>query len=71
MAKLAGVAGVSIGVVRDLEQGRTTVLRNRSAGALAVALGLDPGAAGEFARVARGLPPDLQARIDGLGLANE
>ena len=59
--ELARAAGISIGVVRDLEQGRTRVLRNRSAEALALALGLDSGVAGEFTRVARGLPPDLRA----------
>jgi DNA-binding SARP family transcriptional activator/DNA-binding XRE family transcriptional regulator len=59
--QLAEAARISIGVVRDLEQGRTRMLRNRSAEALALALGLAPGAAGEFARMARGLPPDLRA----------
>jgi len=58
--ELARSAGISIGVVRDLEQGRSKVLRSRSAGALTLALDLDSGAAAQFARVARGLPPDLR-----------
>ena len=48
--ELAGLAGVGLGTVRDLEQGRTHWLAGPSARKLAAALGLDPadpgGAAG-------------------------
>jgi len=52
--QLAEAAGVSIGVVRDIEQGRTARLRARSAGRLSSVLGLDATAAGELARLAGG-----------------
>ena len=54
--QLADAAGVSVGVVRDLEQGRTGRLAARSVAALAAVLGLDVGRAGEFASAARGGP---------------
>jgi DNA-binding SARP family transcriptional activator/tetratricopeptide (TPR) repeat protein len=54
--QLAGAAGVSVGVVRDLEQGRTGRLAARSVAALAAALGLDASRAREFAFAARGKP---------------
>src|SRR5215831_11849946 len=53
---LAAVAGVSVGVVRDLEQGRTGRLAAGSVEALVAALGLDTGRAGEFASAAGGTP---------------
>jgi DNA-binding XRE family transcriptional regulator len=52
--QLAGAAGLSIGVVRDLEQGRTSRLQARSADALARALSLGGRPAGEFVRAVRG-----------------
>jgi DNA-binding SARP family transcriptional activator len=52
--QLARTAGVSIGVVRDLEQGRTTRLRTGSADALIRAFGLDDGQAREFASTVLG-----------------
>jgi DNA-binding SARP family transcriptional activator len=54
--QLAGAGGVSVGVVRDLEQGRTGRLAARSVAALAAALGLDADRAREFAVAARGTP---------------
>jgi DNA-binding SARP family transcriptional activator/tetratricopeptide (TPR) repeat protein/transcriptional regulator with XRE-family HTH domain len=50
--RLADLAQVSIGVVRDLEQRRTSRLRAQSIGRLAKALVLDQGRALEFARAA-------------------
>ena len=52
--QLARTAGVSIGVVRDLEQGRTTRLRAGSADALIRAFGFDDGQAREFASTVLG-----------------
>lgn len=52
--QLARTAGVSIGVVRDLEQGRTTRLRTGSADALIRAFGFDDGQAREFASTVLG-----------------
>jgi DNA-binding SARP family transcriptional activator len=54
--ELADAADVSIGVVRDLEQGRTGRLAARSAQALAVALGLNADCAMEFTQAACGKP---------------
>ena len=51
--RLADLAHVSIGVVRDLEQGRSSRLRAESVRRLADALVLDQGRALEFARAAR------------------
>jgi DNA-binding SARP family transcriptional activator len=51
--RLAELAQVSIGVVRDLEQGHTSRLRVESVRRLANALVLDQGRALEFARAAR------------------
>ncbi|HET9893436.1 MAG TPA: BTAD domain-containing putative transcriptional regulator [Streptosporangiaceae bacterium] len=50
--ELAELAQVSIGVVRDLEQCRTTRLRAESIRRLGGALGLDEGRAREFGRAA-------------------
>jgi DNA-binding SARP family transcriptional activator/tetratricopeptide (TPR) repeat protein len=50
--QLAGVAGVSVGVVRDLEQRRTARPHAESVQRLAVALGLDRRQAAELAQVA-------------------
>jgi DNA-binding SARP family transcriptional activator/tetratricopeptide (TPR) repeat protein len=50
--RLAELAAVSVGVVRDLEQGHTSRLRAESVRRLAVALALDRGRALEFARAA-------------------
>ena len=47
--QLADAAGISIGVVRDLEQGITARLRRKSADALIRALGLDARNTREFA----------------------
>jgi DNA-binding SARP family transcriptional activator/Tfp pilus assembly protein PilF len=58
--QLADAAGVSVGVVRDVEQGRTMSLQAGSARRLAVALGLDRRQAGELSRAARG-PASLSA----------
>src|ERR1700720_1397849 len=52
--QLARTAGISIGVVRDLEQGRTTRLRTGSADALTRAFGFDDGQAREFSSTVRG-----------------
>jgi DNA-binding SARP family transcriptional activator/DNA-binding XRE family transcriptional regulator len=52
--RLAELAQVSIGVVRDLEQRRSSRLRAESVRRLADALGLDQGSALEFARAAGG-----------------
>jgi tetratricopeptide (TPR) repeat protein len=52
--QLADVAGVSIGVVRDLEQGRTAHLQPASASRLASALRLDRHQAAELFRRPRG-----------------
>jgi RNA polymerase sigma factor (sigma-70 family) len=51
--QLAESAGMSIGVVRDLEQRRTSRLQARSAESLVRALGLDPCQASALARAAR------------------
>ena len=51
--QLASAAGLSIGVIRDLEQGRTSRLQARSADALARALSLRGRPAGEFVRTVR------------------
>ncbi len=51
--RLAELAHVSIGVVRDLEQRRTSRLRAESVRRLADAMVLDQGRAREFARAAR------------------
>jgi DNA-binding SARP family transcriptional activator/tetratricopeptide (TPR) repeat protein len=50
--RLAELAQVSVGVVRDLEQGHTSRLRTESVRRLADALVLDPGPALEFADAA-------------------
>jgi DNA-binding SARP family transcriptional activator/transcriptional regulator with XRE-family HTH domain len=52
--QLAEAAGVSIGVVRDLEQGRTASLQARSADAIIGALGLSGRRSWEFAVAMRG-----------------
>jgi DNA-binding SARP family transcriptional activator len=54
--RLAELAQVSIGVVRDLEQGHTSRLRTESVRRLADALVLDPGCALEFADAAGDTP---------------
>lgn len=54
--QLAEAAGISIGVIRDLEQGRTGRLGTGSLRALVWALGLSADRAGEFAFAARGRP---------------
>ena len=54
---LAGMAGISIGVVRDLEQGRTLRLHERSITALVRAFGLAGQREEEFVRALRGSPP--------------
>jgi DNA-binding SARP family transcriptional activator len=62
--RLAELAQVSIGVVRDLEQRRTSRLRAESARRLADALALDQGRAREFVRAASSPaaePPDTGA----------
>src|ERR1700729_2676267 len=41
--QLASVAGVSVGVIRDLEQGRTERPRRQSVARIAAALGIAPG----------------------------
>jgi DNA-binding SARP family transcriptional activator/tetratricopeptide (TPR) repeat protein len=51
--QLADSAGVSIGVIRDLEQHRTTHLQSRSVESLIRALGLDQWQASTLARAAR------------------
>ena len=56
--RLAEAAQVSIGVVRDLEQCRTSRLRPESVRRLADALTLNQGPALEFARAARNMPPE-------------
>jgi DNA-binding SARP family transcriptional activator len=48
---LAGAAEVALGVLRDLEQGRTEQPRWGSVEALVVALGLDPGQRAQLMRV--------------------
>ena len=60
--QLADSAGVSIGVIRDLEQRRTARLHAESVRRLAEALDLDELQATEFARAARGRTP--QVRVD-------
>jgi DNA-binding SARP family transcriptional activator len=52
--QLAEVAGVSVGVVRDLEQGRTACLRGESVRRLASALRLDRQQARELSLATRG-----------------
>lgn len=52
--ELADRAGLSLGSVRDLEQGRTRRPLPRSVAALATALGLSPAQAGELERAAAG-----------------
>ncbi|HEY3906974.1 MAG TPA: BTAD domain-containing putative transcriptional regulator [Streptosporangiaceae bacterium] len=52
--QLADSAGVSIGVIRDLEQRRTARLHDESVQRLVDALDLDEQRASEFARAARG-----------------
>jgi DNA-binding SARP family transcriptional activator len=52
--QLADSAGVSIGVIRDLEQRRTARLHHESVQRLVDALDLDESRASEFARAARG-----------------
>ena len=52
--QLADSAGVSIGVIRDLEQRRTARLHRESVQRLVDALDLDEPRASEFARAARG-----------------
>ena len=56
--QLADSAQVSIGVVRDLEQRRTTRPHAESVRRLAEALGLDTEQGGRFTRAARGEPGD-------------
>lgn len=68
---LAETAGVSIGVVRDLEQGRTSRLQERSIVMLARALGLPGPKEEEFVRTLRGARPCRQpfrASANGSGL---
>ena len=66
-ATLASAARVSIGVVRDLEQGRTTRLHAESARRLAQALGLDHGQTAKLAGPAGvssgSAAPGRQARL--------
>jgi DNA-binding SARP family transcriptional activator/tetratricopeptide (TPR) repeat protein/transcriptional regulator with XRE-family HTH domain len=62
--RLAELAQVSIGVVRDLEQGRTSRLRAGSARRLAGALSLDQGRALEFVRAARPRCNPASDRLD-------
>jgi DNA-binding SARP family transcriptional activator len=52
--ELAGRAAISVGAVRDLEQGRTRRPRPGSLAALAAALGLSPAQAGELRRASTG-----------------
>jgi transcriptional regulator with XRE-family HTH domain len=52
--QLADAAGISIGVIRDLERGRTARIRTASADALIGALGLDGHRAREFAAAVLG-----------------
>lgn len=52
--ELAGRAGLSLGSIRDLEQGRTRRPLPGSLAALAMALGLNPAQAGELERAAAG-----------------
>ena len=60
---LARKAGISVGVVRDLEQGVTTRLQAKSADRLATVLGLAPGdLAGPTSAAGASHP---QARADG------
>src|SRR5215472_895797 len=54
--ELAGRAGISVGAVRDLEQGRTRRPRPGSLAALASALGLSPAQADELRRAGTGGP---------------
>src|SRR5258706_16418280 len=53
--ELAGLAGVGLGTVRDVEQGRRS--RSRSAALLAGVLGLDVAGAREGARESAGARP--------------
>ncbi|MGH3201377.1 MAG: BTAD domain-containing putative transcriptional regulator [Streptosporangiaceae bacterium] len=53
-SQLAAAAGVSIGVIRDLEQGRSARLQARSAFGIVSVLGLDARGAGEFLSAAGG-----------------
>jgi DNA-binding SARP family transcriptional activator len=52
--ELAGLSGVSLAAIRDLEQGRRHRPRAGSLAALAGALGLEPAQAAELARLAGG-----------------
>jgi DNA-binding SARP family transcriptional activator/DNA-binding XRE family transcriptional regulator len=64
--ELADLAGVSVGMIRDLEQGRIARPRASSAAALARALGLDAERAGELtSAVPRRRPDNLQLSILG------
>ncbi len=65
--RLAELAGVSIGVVRDLEQRRTSHLHAESVRRLADALVLDQGRALEFARAARTYHKNPAAERSGTG----
>jgi DNA-binding SARP family transcriptional activator/tetratricopeptide (TPR) repeat protein len=66
--RLADLAQVSVGVVRDLEQCRTSRLRAESIRRLADALGLDQGSALEFARAAGNLAAERPDTSLGHGL---
>ncbi len=66
--QLAELAQVSIGVVRDLEQGHTSRLRTESVRRLASALVLEPGRALEFARAAEKTAAEGPGQDAGRGL---
>jgi DNA-binding SARP family transcriptional activator len=66
--RLADLAQVSIGVVRDLEQRRTSRLRAESVRRLADALILDQGHAREFARAASNAAAERPGTSTGTGL---
>jgi DNA-binding SARP family transcriptional activator/DNA-binding XRE family transcriptional regulator len=72
--QLADAAGVSVGVVRDLEQGRTASLHARSANAIVMALGLSGRSSWEFAFAMCGRatprPATTTARTASTGLAS-
>lgn len=67
--QLADAAGVSIGVVRDLEQRRTAGLHPDSARRLAGALCLGPRQAEELAQAAQQVPAAGPDRVQALSLS--
>lgn len=71
--ELADAARVSIGVIRDLEQGRTVSLRAHSGWSLSSALGLDESRASEFMLAICGQPAGtagtVKSRAAGLRLS--